>query len=43
MKDEDYMSYLTNIENYLDSKGSFLFSGKGFAKKLVSDILGMKL
>jgi len=42
MDDEEYMKYLINIENYLNSDDSFLFTGKGFAKELVSVILGIK-
>ena len=39
ISDEKYINYLINIEKYLCSNNSFLFSGKGRAKKLVSDIL----
>lgn len=40
MQDGEYIRYLINIENYLNSKDSLLFTGKGFAKKLVVDITG---
>jgi len=39
MPDEKYMNYLINIEKYLSSDDGFLFTGKGFAKKFVSDVL----
>ena len=42
INDEDYMDYLKNIENYLDSKESNQFTGKYFGTKLVADILGIK-
>jgi len=38
MSNEKYMSYLINIENYLNSEASFSFQGKGFAKKISSVI-----
>lgn len=39
MNDENYIDYLKNIGNYLDSKESKQFTGKYFGTKLVADIL----
>lgn len=38
MRDYEYLEYLGNIEKYLESKDSFAFTGRGFAKMLVGEI-----
>ena len=35
---DNYMNYLLNIEKFLNSNDSLLFSGKGSAEKFISDI-----
>lgn len=42
MSDEEYMNYLGNIENFLNSVKSYPFSSESFSKTLVGSILDHK-
>lgn len=40
MSDEEYMKYLTNIENYLNNDESLQFKSEGFTKSIINTIFG---
>jgi hypothetical protein len=42
MSDDEYIKYLTNIENYLNSDKSFQFKSEGFVQTIVKTIFGGK-
>ncbi len=42
ISDEEYMGYLINIENYLNSEKSFQFSSEGFVWSIVENTIGIK-
>ena len=42
MNDIEYLKYLTNIEQYLNSEQSFEFQGKGSAQKIASVLFRKK-
>lgn len=39
MRDDEYMKYLENIENYLNSDKSFQFKSEGFVEAMITNII----
>jgi hypothetical protein len=42
ISNEEYIMYLNNIENYLDSEKAFQFKSEGFVKTIINTVIGEK-